>query len=119
MTPGRDRLAGTHEDAGHPAVFDRESFHLLIGEDAYAAVEQRLEEVADQAQALAAHILPLALTDERGVPARRAVDAAPGDLLLGGHKAGYVVRHQDAVAPEAELEPGDKLGLDRPTDRVR
>jgi hypothetical protein len=44
-----------------------------------------------QAQPFAAHVLPLALTDEVLVPARKAVDAAPGDLLFRRHEAGDVI----------------------------
>jgi hypothetical protein len=74
--------------------------------------------MADQAEPLAAHVLPLALAHEVRVPARDAVDAAPGDLLFGDDKTGYVIGYRDALPPVAELEAGDQLGLDRPAHRL-
>ena len=47
--------------------------------------------MADQAQPLAAQVLALALADEVLVPVRKAVDAAPGDLLFRRHEAWDVI----------------------------
>src|SRR5580692_4021803 len=67
---GPDGFARSHHDAGHSLVLDREAFHMLIGQYSNAAIAQHLEEMTDQAQPLAAHVLPLALADELLVPAR-------------------------------------------------
>src|SRR5271157_2415410 len=68
---GTDGFARTHYDAGHSPVFDSKAFHLRIGEHRHAASMQHFEEMTDQAQPLAAHVLLLALTDEVLVPARK------------------------------------------------
>ena len=65
-----DKLAGTQDDPGHPPVIDREPPHVLVSEDCHAAVENRPEELANQAQTLASHVLPIALLNESRIPAR-------------------------------------------------
>src|SRR5208282_1503089 len=65
---GSDGFARPHYDASHPPVLDRKAFDVLIGQHRRIAGSQQFEEVADQAQPLAAHVLPLALTDEVTVP---------------------------------------------------
>src|SRR6516165_4873789 len=113
-----DRFARTHYDAGHSAVFDRKASDALIGEHRHAAGTQHLEEMADQAQPLDAHVLPSALTDEVLVPARKAVDAAPGDLLFGDHETGHVIGRWEACAPVVEIALRDQVDLKRLPDRV-
>jgi len=113
-----DRFARTHYDAGHSAVFDRKASDVLIGEHRHAAGTQHLEEMADQAQPLDAHVLPSALTDEVLVPARKAVDAAPGDLLFGDHETGHVIGRWEACAPVVEIALRDQVDLKRLPDRV-
>src|SRR6266550_7205186 len=114
-----DKLAGTQDDPGHPPVIDREPPHVLVSEDCQAAVENRPEELANQAQTLASHVLPIALLNESRIPVGSAVDATPGDLLLRRHKAWDVVRHRDALTPIAEFEARDEISLDGPAKRVR
>ena len=114
-----DKLAGTQDDPGHPPVIDREPPHVLVSEDCHAAVENRPEELANQAQTLASHVLPIALLNESRIPVGSAVDATPGDLLLRRHKARDVVRHRDALTPIAEFEARDEISLDGPAKRVR
>src|SRR5262249_29449072 len=83
-----------------------------------AARPQRVEEMADQAQSLAAHVARLALAHEALVPAREVVDPAPGDLLLRSDEAGHVVRGEHALAPVAEVVARDQLDLERAADRA-
>jgi len=42
---------------------------------------------------------------------RGAVDAAPGDLLLRRNKTWNIVRHQHTLAPIAQFNARDQLGL--------
>src|SRR5215831_2528094 len=116
---GTDGFARTQHDASYSPVFDSKAFHVLIGQHRHAASTKRLQEMTDQAQPLAAHVLPLALTDEVLVPMRKAVDASPCDLFFGRHKRGHVIGHRDAFAPVTEVEARDQVGLDRPPGRVR
>src|SRR6516225_2561028 len=55
--------------------------------------------------------LPSALGNKIGVPMRGAVDTIPGDLLLRRHKTRNIVLHQHAVAPIAQFNARDQLGL--------
>jgi hypothetical protein len=75
--------------------------------------------MADQAQAFAAHVLPLAVTDDVRVPVRKAVDAAPGDLLLHSHETGHIIGHCDAFAPVAKIESRNEIDLDGAPEGVR
>src|SRR5215468_10193730 len=50
---------------------------------------------------------------------RGAVDTTPGDLLLRRHKTRNIVWHQHAVAPIAQFNARDQLGLHGAAHRVR
>src|SRR5438093_8444661 len=100
-----------HDDAYHPLVFDREASHVLIGEHRNGASTQHLQEMADQAQPLATHVVLLALANEVLVPIRETVDAAPRDLLFSCHEAGNVVGYKHAFAPIAQIEPRNEVDL--------
>ena len=64
-----------------------------------------------EADALAAHVLRLPLADSVRVPFGELIDATPGGLLLGGDEIRRVLWRADQLAPVAELETGDQVGL--------
>src|SRR5215470_11867904 len=114
----RDELARAHDNTAHPLAIEREAGNRLTGQHWHAALAQRREKSADETKALAAQILPSALGNKIGVPMRGAVDTTPGDLLLRRHKTRNIVWHQHAVAPIAQLNARDQLGLHGAAHRV-
>src|SRR6516165_10306400 len=93
-----DRFARTHYDAGHSAVFDRKASDVLIGEHRHAAGTQHLEEMADQAQPLDAHVLPSAIT-------KPATSSGAGRRARRSSRSHYEIRSTSRDCPTA-WEPG-------------
>src|SRR3954471_23986381 len=75
--------------------------------------------MTDEAEALTAHVTCLALAHEVLVPARKIIDAAPGDLFLSRHEAGHAVGCQHTLALVAEVVAGDELDFERPPNCTR
>ena len=92
--------------------------HLLVQQQRDPARQQGLDEVSDEADALAAHVPGAPVGHELLVPFGEIVDPAPRGLLLGGDEERRVLRNAHLVAPFAEIEAGDQLGLDRAPGRA-
>ena len=115
----RQHGAVGHPHAGDPVALDGQIANRGAEADRHAARQQRLHEVSDEADALAAHVLVAALAHQILIPGGIAVDPAPGILLLGGDEIGRVLRRSHLVAPGAELETGDQLRFERASRPAR